>query len=417
MQPKSIDRILVAWAAAGTFLLIAAALIAPIILVGSLLAPLLLCDRRLLRLGLAKVSAVTMLLLLAGIYLAINATWSLDKGSAYMAVATILALAVVSHVGTGALAAMRPEHVAALGRGIVIGFFLGGAFLAFEFATHLATHRLLERLLRSVGITGFTVRIETTGNAHLFVLNRNLVTLVMLLWAVCIIQLRSMPKRAWMACASSLILVAAAALFSSSATARTGMVTGAAILGLAYFLPRIALYAVAAVWTVACLGALPIAHFLYKWEAYNAMWLFVSARHRIMIWGATSNWFWKTPWFGAGAASARNMAPTDPEHTAAAPDLVGAALNWHSHNAYLQVWFEAGAVGAAILFAIGIALWRQIASADPADRPLLCAAFGSISIMAATAFSIWAAWYLSAIGLAALYAVMAMQTGRSPQVA
>lgn len=417
MQPRSVDRILVAWAAAGTLLLVTATLIAPIILVGSLVAPLLLCDRAALRKQLADVSPVTLLLLLAGVYLAINASWSLDRGSAYMAVATIFALAVVSHVGTSALAAMRPEHVAALSRGLVIGFFLGGAFLAFEFATHLALHRMLEKVLHSVGLTGFKIRIETTGKAHLFVLNRNLVAFVMLLWAACLIQMRSMPAKTWLAYGPPIALAAAAALFSSSATARVGLVAGSGVLVLALLLPRLALYAVAAVWTVLCLGALPIAHLLYKHEAYNAMWLFVSARHRIMIWGATSSWYWKAPWFGAGAASARNMAPTDPAHAAASPDLVGAALNWHSHNAYLQVWFEAGALGAAILFAVGIALWLRIARADPADRPLLCAAFASVSIMAATAFSIWAAWYLSAIGLAALYAVMAMMTDQRPKVA
>ncbi|RZI37889.1 O-antigen ligase domain-containing protein, partial [Herbaspirillum sp. HC18] len=128
----------------------------------------------------------------------------------------------------------------------------------------------------------------------------------------------------------------------------------------------------------------------------------------MLIWGATSDWYWKTPWLGAGVSTARGLDPLDPAHRVNSPGLETAALNWHSHNVYLQVWFETGAVGALLLLSIGLLLLRAVWRSGPSDRPALLAAFASSGLMASTAFSIWAAWYLAAFGLVALFAVLAV---------
>lgn len=412
MTPSLVSRILLYWSAIGTFLVIAAALISPVVLVGSLIAPLLLCDRALLMEELRKVRPMPLILLVTALYLAVNASWSLDMKNAYISVATVFILALVAHVGVSALSLCPPAHLDTMRRGAVLGIAVGAAFLTFEYITRMSLQRGLQALLAHANVSMLRVKAGPADAQILHLMNRNLVALVMLAWIACLLQFRlDASRRGRLFAALLLAVVAIAALLSPSATAKIGLLGGAALFVLQYFAPRIALPLLTAAWVALCAFVVPMAHYLYKLRLYEAPWLFSSARHRIVIWGATSDWYWKTPWFGAGVGSARGIDPLDPAHRVTASGLETAALNWHSHNAFLQVWFEAGAVGALLMLGIGLIVLRAISRADVESRPLLVAAFTSSILMAATAFSIWAAWYLAAFGVVAILAVLATTHG------
>lgn len=409
-------RVLLYWSAIGGFLAIAVSMMTPVILMGSLLAPVIVCDRAALMAELRKVNPLTVVLLLAAVYLTINASWSLDRKSAVVSVATVYAVALITHICASALAVTDEGYLRAMRKGAAYGICLGAAFLTFEYATKLSIQRSLQWLLAAANIT--LVRIKVSHESYgvfTFIMNRNVVALVILIWIGCLLLLRSEASTRGRTIGAVLFLLAgAAAVMSPSASAKMGLLAGAAMLLLHHALPGAGRGALTAMWYGLCVLALPLAQLLYRAKLYDVGWLPSSARHRIIIWGASSDWYWKAPWFGAGVGSARGFAELDPAHRVDTSGLRDAALNWHAHNAYVQVWLEAGLVGAVLLLAIGLLLLQTIYRGPSQDRPMLAAAFASAMVTAATAFSLWAAWFLAAFGVATIFAVLARPSRHGP---
>src|SRR4029450_11808593 len=76
----------------------------------------------------------------------------------------------------------------------------------------------------------------------------------------------------------------------------------------------------------------------------------------------------------------------------------------HSHNGYLQTWYEAGAVGATLLLAFGLLVLRSLAAAPTGAQPYLYASFVACALMGGSSFSLWQPWFMAALGLAAVFA-------------
>ncbi|MDX2203246.1 MAG: O-antigen ligase family protein [Hyphomicrobiaceae bacterium] len=401
-----VERMLVAWSALGTAALLLVPLLGPVVLAGSMVMPLALADRRLLRERLLVPRRDTVLLLVASGYLAINATWSLAPRSAAMAVAVALLATAALHVGAVAFALMRPRHLAALVRGLVIGLVLGLAALCFEYVTHLSGQRALARLLAALNVTALRVDAGTWEAPHNTGMTRNLGVVVLMVWigaAALIGQGEGTMRRLQAGCL--VLLAGVSVMLSPSATAKIGFLAGLAATVAACYVPRLVIAGTTALWVALCATAVPIAHLLDRLGAYTWPWIAASGRHRILIWAATSEWYWQAPVLGAGVASARGMPLRDAAREAALNEISPSAyLNWHAHNAYLQVWFETGAVGALLMLGIGLLAIHGIRHTDESLRPGLCGAFACLTLFIATGFSLWAAWYLSALAVVVLTA-------------
>jgi O-antigen ligase len=89
----------------------------------------------------------------------------------------------------------------------------------------------------------------------------------------------------------------------------------------------------------------------------------------------------------------------------------------HSHNAYLQAWYETGAVGAAILMAVGLLVLRSVGEAPSHAQPYLYATFVSCALMGGASFSLWQTWFMASLGLVAVFATLgwALATGNGRQ--
>ena len=66
-----------------------------------------------------------------------------------------------------------------------------------------------------------------------------------------------------------------------------------------------------------------------------------------------------------------------------------------------------GAVGVGLLLILGLLILRAIAAQPPQLRHSLYASFASAALLAASSFSLWAPWFLSALALTALFACLA----------
>jgi O-antigen ligase len=78
----------------------------------------------------------------------------------------------------------------------------------------------------------------------------------------------------------------------------------------------------------------------------------------------------------------------------------------HSHNDYLQTWYETGAVGALMLLVIGLLVLSSLARSSMQVQPYLYASFATSALLGGTSFSLWQPWFMASFGLTAVFAML-----------
>ena len=82
-------------------------------------------------------------------------------------------------------------------------------------------------------------------------------------------------------------------------------------------------------------------------------------------------------------------------------------LGIHAHNLYLQVWFELGAIGAALVLLLGVTLLRAVRTLARDVRPYAYAAFSTAALVAAFGWGLWQTWLLAGFGMAFILVILA----------
>jgi O-antigen ligase len=237
--------------------------------------------------------------------------------------------------------------------------------------------------------------------------NHNITVLALMFWPAALLARSLDLLRAYRyAAAVAVALIVATVFASEHASSKVALIGGAAAFVLFRLRPRLAMPLMVAGWVGASLLVVPAVSLLYTAEAYRAEWLPGSGRERIAIWRYTSEQIPKAPILGAGMGAARATSHAEAE-TMEARRVPGTdfhlSTSVHSHNAYLQVWYETGAAGALIMLAVGLLILRALTSAPPRAQPYLAATFAACALMAAFAYSIWAPWYVASLGMAAIF--------------
>lgn len=358
-------------------------------------------------------AAATVALALAGAYLFINAFWSMSPGSARAFVGYLFILVFVLHITAITLAQSDGAALRAAAVGLCAGLAVCGGILFFEALSHQWTYRLLMTHLPALRPNPRDMGLEGDQVAFLqpYLLNRGMATLAFLFWpAVLVLKALDLPARRHAAALLGLAPVAGAILFSGHATSKIAFVGAAAMFIAATISSRLAGRLAVVLWTAATLLVVPIAAAAYHNQLYRAPWLVFSAQHRIVIWGYTAEQVAKSPLLGVGLDTTR---PLHDARDANAPRAPGSNIplsaGAHSHNGYLQVWYETGLVGVIFLLAIGLLLLRSVARAPREAKPYLYATFATGALLAASSFSLWAPWFAASFGFAAIFCVLGLQ--------
>jgi|CXWL01.1.fsa_nt_gi O-antigen ligase len=139
-----------------------------------------------------------------------------------------------------------------------------------------------------------------------------------------------------------------------------------------------------------------------SWASRAGIWEYVCAR------------IVEQPWIGHGLDASR--AVTDRIQVREL-DMRGVPL--HPHSASLHVWFETGAVGAALAAAALVAGGWSLSRALSGDRPTAAAAaatFASFGLIANVSFGTWQEWWIATmfVAAAACASVSAARTHAGP---
>ena len=398
------------WTAMGVALYAISPMAGPAVLALAVLAPLTWCWAARGQLFRQTPSAPICALLVAGLYALINATWSMSPGQAVAAAALILAGAGALHVTLGNLSRMPRSALHAMGIGLLISLAIAAAIICFELlttqwlrrtlATHYAGLRPTERDM--IPVSGQVVFLQP------YLLNRNVAALGLMFWPALLV-LTQLTLTAWQRrlLVAGLALTPMAILLSHHATAKMAFAGAGAAFAIGWLSTLVVKRLLLVGWVVATLLAAPLAGLAYSNNLYRAGWLEFSARHRIVIWEYTRNEIAKAPIFGAGIDTTRAIHKPDSKDVPRVPGTnFPDAMPLHSHNAYLQVWHEAGAVGAILLLILGVFVLRAIAGVPSVLQPHFCAMFAGAALLVASSFSLWAPWLLSGLMLTPLFAAV-----------
>jgi O-antigen ligase len=408
-----------AWLAAaaaggGTLLFILAPLSAPILMATSMIVPLAACWAATGGLPALRLSQPLVILCIAEVYLLTGTTWSLSPKTAYSSTALLLVFIVALIATSGALKGMREDALRGMARGFAAAWVAGSIFLLFEKITGLWVHRVLLSYfptLHSGAFRGMTLRDGWVLTMDPYLLNRNMAAAALLLWPAALVlnRLNTRGDRRILP-VLGLVPAAIAIALSEHATSQMAVAGAAVIYGFARLSLNRTRVAVAVAWTIATMLVVPLTSGLYASGLYRADWLPFSFRHRIVLWGYTSAQVRKAPILGAGIGAAHVLS-RDKDHKAArAPGSeIVLSTGWHSHNGYLQTWYEAGAVGAVLLLAFGLALLRDIGRTAADIQPFALAVFSACALTAGTSFSIWQPWFVASMALAAVITLAAVE--------
>lgn len=337
---------------------------------------------------------------------AVSALWSPDPGIA-LGKAALLTLAVLAV--NVAVVAIRRDAAAVL-RAALIGVLItvAAAILLTVFET-LSDQALTRKMLEIFPAlqTGYDKHFRQLDGNVVWVsetnINRRTALVTLLFWpAACAV---SLLLRGSLRVAVLVALLAAAVLllwFTHHQSSQMALLAGAAALALYSVSRRAALPALGAAWTAAVLLMVPVALLTYQAELYKAPWVFQSARHRVVIWGYTAEQIVKRPVLGVGAdqTAKLNLEREAVDVSKAGDTPYARSTSRHAHNAYLQVWYELGLVGAIAFLPIGLLALRAIGFMSNSVQPWAAALFAAAATMIAFSYSLWQVWFQAAFGLA-----------------
>ncbi|MFN0218563.1 MAG: O-antigen ligase family protein [Hyphomicrobium sp.] len=321
------------------------------------------------------------------------------KGALYLLCALVFAEAMRLERWSNAL------HIA---EGLWIGAFVGISYLLIEILSNQAIKLELYRFLELTRSDLRPPRYFSWRGDFLAAiapndLTRNIAPVTLCLWPS-LLSIHSGLSLCSARIAGAMIFAVAVlvVILSEHETSKVALVVSSLIFLMAKSWPALSLRLLRMIWVSACLAVIPLSLAFHRADLQQAGWLQYTARHRVVIWNHTAKEALKSPILGVGAGMMYRLSRMDDEKEEGFETVLP-----HAHNIYLQTWFELGAIGAALLTLIGLAVLEKIERLKVRLQPHAQATFASAMVMAATSYGMWQPWYIGMFALCAMAFAMA----------
>lgn len=352
-------------------------------------------------------------------YAALSAAWAMEPHHVLMKALLLTAVLALLFLVLARLADLTPFERWLAARGVVHGLAIGVAYMLIE---HLTTGGIKAFLINETGLfpknVTFNVivdgRVVSINNTFL---NRHMTALCLLLWptlAVIGIWLKDRRPLHMTVSFALLIAVGVLAYWSRSDTSKLAYAVSVVAFLATHMSARLVMAGLAVAWTALTLAIIPAILVIFPPGAPYVEKLPASGQDRLAIWRHTIDETMKSPIVGTGAdmtryhyAAAEDKKPADSRPPAAGYEP---RLSLHAHNNFLQVWFELGAIGAALLCAIGVMAVRAINQLPSRLTPFAAAFFTTAMLIALTGYGAWQVWLLAAIMLGTAVLQLANQS-------
>lgn len=351
-----------------------------------------------------------------GAYLFLNALWAVDPAEGLSRALFFTAIVAFVTAVAMALPQLDTDVTGSIQQAILIGIGIGALFLAIETPFGQPIRRTVVSLLPFLRPAPKHVIAskDWVDSIHLYTLNRNLAVLNLVLWpGFLLLRSRLAPTVAWVAGIALLALAALAVFTSEHETSMIAVVAGCLVFaGFALAAPFMRALVLAG-WIVATMFVVPLAIVAHNASLHQAEWLPGTARNRVVLWSVTAKRISEAPFLGIGIGSTK---PLDEEAAPTAEtrpgDTYPQRTGRHSHNIFMQTWYELGAVGAILLLVAGTLGLRVLARLPAADQPFAYASFVTATVIASFTWGMWQPWFMAAFGIWAMLLVIALDAAR-----
>lgn len=218
--------------------------------------------------------------------------------------------------------------------------------------------------------------------------------------------------------AALLFVVAASTVFVSyHDTSKLALLAWGMIFGLSQLSLGLTHRLIQVIWTALCFLVIPCALAAYALDLQHASWLPNTAQQRILIWNELATATFRFPFFGHGFDSVGHLQPAiaglsefiAEQGKLEAPGDLPPFGATHPHNAYLQVWFELGAIGAALLLMVGLTLVSKISRLPPHQQPFIWPTAVAAMVLALSSYGLWQSWLLALLASSVLASAVAIR--------
>ena len=350
----------------------------------------------------------------AALYLFARAVTAPQPASALALLAVFGAFLTMAWQMSRTLTGLHPIDQRKLTQGLLAGTLVGAVYLVAELLT---SQSIVTSILNHVPLLAggrkshFIIADERIQSVRTYVLNRNIGVLNLLFWPVLLIaaneaeRLKDLKSKL---CVYGLFFATFCATFLSvHKTSKVALVFACAVFVLSKLSKRAALSAMTVIWMLATLAVVPASRIAYDNGLQNSTVLAGSARARIVIWNFEAQQIPEAWLLGRGIQSVIYYDQLQAPTATVVPGELSAQRNGHhSHNIYLQIWYELGAVGALLFSIAGLLILRRIASMPARSFPFAIAAFASVTAIMAFSWGLWQHWYFAAVCMSA--AVLAL---------
>ena len=326
-------------------------------------------------------SVTTILFLLSFVYAAVALQWSLLPARGLYDLTVVALMTWMGLQTTAGMAEIDAEHSNKLLR-MVVGTFLVALIF---FAADLFLDRIVQRALLNAPWSKALPLALTT---------RSCLCLVLLLWPV----LGDTWRRGWHRSAIALwLLTGALTIFADTAAGRLAFAVSTLIFVVARFSPRVVRLALCAVIVAGFILAVPVSRHIQDDIGQQAGHMSGSFGQRTEIWQFTAKRILEKPIFGWGFDSARAIPNFGEVSKYLGGDPTKSIIPMHTHNWFLHILLELGAVGAVLVGAFWIWLITRTEKLSAAIQPHALAVIGVVFSIGAFSIGVWQAWWWAAV--------------------
>lgn len=353
-------------------------------------------------------------------YALISLFWTGDPTRSAAKLFAIAALYLGALIVVMRVSILPDEATEFLRRGAFFGFAVGLIYYAIEILSGGMLIRQFVSLFGGApGLVDkmFVEKSTRIANYQLVGFNHNAVSVCLFVWPALVFWSQSKFARhnKLIGLALTAAIVALSLFSSINESAKLALVIGLAVLLIALSHPRITTALLAVTWLASTLLVLPAVEVAYRSELHKNAWVQISGRERIKIWKATYDLYWNHPIFGAGIRAAQNKSDVQPSERTDLPvpanDLRARHYSsHHAHNAFIQIWYELGVIGAVLFTAAGLLIAKALPRQSPATRPYHHALFASVITLIGFSYGFWQTWYQATLLLAIVASVAAGRT-------
>lgn len=386
-------------------------------------------DLKCLPMRLWQTQPATAVFLVYAVYSAATAIWSPSAAATLNKVAWLVVLVLTAAVSVRIWRTIEYGLRTRLLVAVAVSIVLGASFVAHEVLRDQAITRFLFSnvpLLYPKPSKHVTLEDGIVTFIGPWVMNRNVGALNLLMWPalLCIAALGwswgQGRRRSYLLAAAVFIATLLATMPSRHESSQIAIVLSTVVFVIARLHLPAARAIVLAGWLAATLTMLPVAVLAHKAGLHESRLLPDTGQARIILWNFTAGKYLERPLLGVGAHATRAIDDSLPPEAKAVKGTAAYAerTGQHSHNFFVQTWFELGAVGALLYMACGLLLWREIGRLPVRGQCYALAGSTSAMCIAATTWGLWQEWYLSlfmlAISLTALASTAADPPGDQP---